>query len=343
MLVLLVMLLLLLLLLLLFLLLLLLLLLVVVVHLVKRLAFLMMSVYPMHGLHLGITSGVHLEQLVISVVFLDDRMEKLKEEKEKKQQVEKRKVEKKQLAERKKQGKDEVDKKRNGSRSPSFVTSDSGPHLRRVAASPSRAVPGCCPSGQFARPPRPFVSHVCCNVHSTRAGLFIPFFAVDIPSSPAEATAAIVTRRALHQLGVWSGDQDRIVLAVPTITVSVLVNHVMGRYTIPIVHHDDHDRIFLVRLPSVADMERFHGHTWTWWSEEVFFRRVLRVVHDALVVVSSARPPSGFRRARRSSPFGFVARVVRIDVARRLARLSLFEPSVSSERLPLLLFVLLHV
>ncbi|KAF8742759.1 hypothetical protein HU200_013566 [Digitaria exilis] len=85
-------------------------------------------------------------------------------------------------------------------------------------------------------------------------------------------------RRVLHQLGVWSGDQDRIVLAVvrqdifqPAISVSVVVNHVMGRYTIPIVHDDDHDRVFLVRLPSAAD---------TWWSEEVFFRRVLRVVHD---------------------------------------------------------------
>ncbi|KAF8754413.1 hypothetical protein HU200_011495 [Digitaria exilis] len=87
-------------------------------------------------------------------------------------------------------------------------------------------------------------------------------------------------RRAMHQLGVWSNDQDRIVFAVPAISVSVVVNHVMGRYNIPIVHDDDHDRVFLVRLPSAADVARFNGHTWTWWSEEVFFRRVLRVVHD---------------------------------------------------------------
>ncbi|KAF8740721.1 hypothetical protein HU200_013773 [Digitaria exilis] len=107
------------------------------------------------------------------------------------------------------------------------------------------------------------------------------------PGGPAPYAEAIISRRALHQLGVWSGDQDCIVLAVvsqdifqPAISVSVVVNHVMGRYTIPIVHDDDHDHVFLVRLPSAADVERFHGHTWTWWSEEVFFRRVLRVVHD---------------------------------------------------------------
>ncbi|KAF8715366.1 hypothetical protein HU200_027002 [Digitaria exilis] len=314
------------------LLLLLVLLLFLLLLLVKRPAFLMMSVYPMHGLPLGITSGVHL-------------VEKRKAEKE---QLAERKKQGKDEADKK--GKSTGKHKRAkitvpavpvsprvvvGStstaplrlhRALSAVAVSAVPVSPRVVVRPTSAAPLRLPravfathfptrvSGQFARPPRPFVSHACCSVQSARTGLFIPFLAIDIPSSPAEAT--VDSSRGMDApggtapyadaiLGVWSGDQDRIVLAVvrqdifkPAVTVSVVVNHVMGRYTIPIVHDDDHDRVFLVRLPYAGDVERFHGHTWTWWSEEVFFRRVLRVVHDGDLTPTSTRPLSCFAARR---------------------------------------------
>lgn len=65
----------------------------------------------------------------------------------------------------------------------------------------------------------------------------------------------------------------------PAITVGVVFHHVLGRYTSPIVHDDTHENLFLVRLPSPTDMDKFDGHAWTWCAENVFFRCVLRLVH----------------------------------------------------------------
>lgn len=91
----------------------------------------------------------------------------------------------------------------------------------------------------------------------------------------------LVLCRVLLQVGVWNGDQDHVVLVVvdpdilqPTITIGVIIHHVLG-----IVHNDDHANLFLVRLPSPPDVDRFHGHSWTWCREDVFFHRVLRLVH----------------------------------------------------------------
>ncbi|KAF8711581.1 hypothetical protein HU200_029031 [Digitaria exilis] len=65
----------------------------------------------------------------------------------------------------------------------------------------------------------------------------------------------------------------------PAITVSVIVNQILGTYMVPIVHHDDVPTVFLIRLPSPADVAMFNNHSWLWITEEVFFRRVSRLVH----------------------------------------------------------------
>ncbi|KAF8742760.1 hypothetical protein HU200_013567 [Digitaria exilis] len=69
-------------------------------------------------------------------------------------------------------------------------------------------------------------------------------------------------------LRVWSGEQDRVVMASPIVTTSVVVNKVMGTFMLPIMQQDDHPSVFLIRLPNPADC-----------GENVFFTRVLRVVH----------------------------------------------------------------
>ncbi|KAF8657522.1 hypothetical protein HU200_060086 [Digitaria exilis] len=105
----------------------------------------------------------------------------------------------------------------------------------------------------------------------------------------------LISQRVLHQLRVWSGDQDRVVLVMPAISVSVVVNQILGTYMVPIVHHDDVPTIFLIRLPSPADVATFDNHSWRWITEEVFFRRVSRLVHHGVVVVMAAGGGGGRR------------------------------------------------
>ncbi|KAF8740722.1 hypothetical protein HU200_013774 [Digitaria exilis] len=54
----------------------------------------------------------------------------------------------------------------------------------------------------------------------------------------------------LHQLRVWSGEQDRVVMASATQHVfqPIVTTSVVGTFVLPIVQLDDHPGVFLIRL-----------------------------------------------------------------------------------------------
>ncbi|KAF8652525.1 hypothetical protein HU200_062724 [Digitaria exilis] len=96
----------------------------------------------------------------------------------------------------------------------------------------------------------------------------------DLNPKARSASASCLERRAGS---CTDGFRDPACLSA--VTTSVVVNKVMGTFVLPIVQLDDHPGIFLIRLPNPTDVDKFHGHAWNWCGENVFFTRVLRVLH----------------------------------------------------------------
>lgn len=117
--------------------------------------------------------------------------------------------------------------------------------------------------------------------------LFLPAYTMAAHVGAALLEELSISLCVLHQLHVWDGEQDRVIFAVVNhqdmfqaiITASVAVNHIMETYIVPIVHNDGHVAVFLIRQPSLPDVDRFYGRSRHWIREEIFFGRILRRVH----------------------------------------------------------------
>lgn len=96
-----------------------------------------------------------------------------------------------------------------------------------------------------------------------------------------------MSRVVLAQLGIYSGPQDRILIAHVTenlgcslqskqFVVAFIVQHILGHASFRVVD-DNTGCMMYVACPTAVDAAKLHGHCWVCFHDRVLFRLVKRI------------------------------------------------------------------